>query len=105
MMRELGSRKNEIANALKTGLRFYDRVADAPSREPSASPGPSRPRPSGTSTLESLLVLRTDSVKVYRNCQDRKSGKPLYRPAKFKIVRVTINRTLRMREKFTGIII
>ena len=38
LMNELGSRNTEITNALKTGLskttlRFYDRVADAPSRE------------------------------------------------------------------------
>ena len=96
LMRELGSRNNEIANALKTGLNkntlmFYDRAADAPSREPSASPDPLRQRPSGTSTLESLLLHSPDSVKLYRKCIDRKSGKPLYRPAKFKIVRVTNN--------------
>ena len=38
LMRELGSRNNEIAIALKVGLnkntlKFYDRLADAPSRE------------------------------------------------------------------------
>ena len=53
LMRELGSRNNEIATALKTGLnkstlRFYDRVADTASREHSASPSTSNKRPSGT---------------------------------------------------------
>ena len=50
LMRELGSRNNEIANALETGLSkstlmFYDRVADAPNREPLVSPSQSRQRP------------------------------------------------------------
>ena len=91
LMRELGSRNNEIATALKTGLnkstlRFYDRVADTPSRDCSASPITSKERPSGTSTLESLLLHSPDGVKIFRKCLDRKSGKPLYKPAEFKIV-------------------
>ena len=96
LMRELGSRNNEIANALKTSLRkstlrFYDRVADAPSRESSVSPSQSCPRPAGTRSLESLLLHSPSNVKSFRKCLDRKSGKPIYRPAKFKIVRVTKN--------------
>ena len=52
-MRELGSRYNEIDNALKTGLsksilRFYDRVVDAPSRDPSVLPCHSSQRPSAS---------------------------------------------------------
>ena len=70
LMRELGSRNNEIANALKTGfskstLRFYDRVADAPSREPSVSPSHSRQRSSGTSNLESLLIHSPGIVNFF----------------------------------------
>ena len=67
------------------------RSADAPSRERSASPSTSKKRPSGMNTLESLLLHSPDSVKVYRKCLDRNSGKPLYKLAKFKIVRVTNN--------------
>ena len=61
----------EIANALKTGLskstlRFYDRVADDHSREFFISPGPSRPRPTATSKLESLLLHSPHSAKILR---------------------------------------
>ena len=95
-MRELRSRNNEIANALRTSLRkstlrFYDRVADALSRESSVSTSQSRPRPTGTNSLDSLLLHSPSSVKNFRNCLDRKSGKPIYRPVKIKIVHVTKN--------------
>ena len=95
-MRELRSRNNEIANALRTSLRkstlrFYDRVADALSRESSVSTSQSRPRPTGTNSLDSLLLHSPSSVKNFRNCLDRKSGQPTYRPVKIKIVHVTKN--------------
>ena len=88
LMRELGSHNNEIATALKVGLnkstlKSNDCVADTPSKERSASPSTWKKRPSGTSTLESLLLHSPDSVKIYRKFLDRKSGKPLFKPAKF----------------------
>ena len=54
LMRVFGSRKKLLTNALKSGLskstlKFYDRAADASSREYLISPGPSRPRPIVTS--------------------------------------------------------
>ena len=99
-MQELGSGNNEIATFLQTGLskstlRFYDRVADALSREPTVSPSQSRQRTTGTSNLESLFLHSPGSVKFFRKCLDRKSGKQLYRTAKFKIVRVTNNRYIK----------
>ena len=62
-----------------------------PSRERSVSASTSKKKASGTITLESLLLHSSDGVKIYRKCFDRKSGKPLYKLAKFKIVRVTNN--------------
>ena len=95
-MREFGARNTEIANALKNGLskstiRRYDRVPDVPSRASSILPGPLQPSLTATSKLESMLLYSPDSVNFFRKCLDTKSGKLLYRVAKFKILCITNN--------------
>ena len=98
VLKKLATRHSDLAHSLKSGLkhntlRFPTIGTNVtppgaqinPRRLPALQPR----RPSKTSKLENLLMSDPNRVKVYRKIIDRQSGKPLYKPAKLKIVRIT----------------
>ena len=98
VLQELSSRHSDLGQSLKTGLSrktlFFaeDRPINTPPeaqdtvrRLPTLQPR----RQSKTSKLETLLLSDPTRVRVFRKIIDRQSGKPLFKLAKFKIIRVT----------------
>ena len=100
LLRELAARNSYLATSLKSGitkgtLRFYDHVRDPPvpalshSQRVKVSSSTRPKRLSKTRKLENIVFQDPISVEIFRKMLDRNSGKPLFKLAKIKIVRIT----------------
>ena len=96
--KELAVRHSDLAHSLKTGLNHntlrFPKVGTnvtppGPQVNPQRLPALQPRRPSKTSKLENVLLSHPNRVKVVRQIIDRKSGKPLFKSAKLKIVCIT----------------